>query len=90
MCCVWVRDELMEKRGHVMQLQKELSEKAQVRLQTDGERERILLELQHVKQKLQQIARPSQEHTTNLIPIAENEGLCQVRQYQFSNTCLTW
>ncbi|XP_056589928.1 coiled-coil domain-containing protein 30 isoform X5 [Triplophysa dalaica] len=73
-----LRDELMEKRGHVMQLQKELSEKAQVRLQTDGERERLLLELQHVKQKLQQIARPSQEHTTNLIPIAENEGLCQL------------
>ncbi|KAI7794067.1 putative coiled-coil domain-containing protein 30, partial [Triplophysa rosa] len=73
-----LRDELMEKRGHVMQLQKELSEKAQDRLQTDGERERLLLELQHVKQQLQQIARPSQEHTTNLIPIAENEGLCQL------------
>ncbi|KAA0707035.1 Coiled-coil domain-containing protein 30 [Triplophysa tibetana] len=73
-----LRDELMEKRGHVMQLQKELSEKAQFRLQTDGERERLLLELQHVKQKLQQIARPSQEYTTNLIPIAENEGLCQL------------
>lgn len=71
----------MEKRGHVMQLQKELSEKAQERLQTDGERERLLLELQHVKQQLQQIARPSQEHTTNITPTTENEGLCQVRRY---------
>lgn len=82
-----VRDELMEKRGLVMQLQKELGEKAQERLQTDGDRERLLLELQHVKQQLQQIARPSEEHTTNRTPTLENEGLCKVRRYLFSGTC---
>lgn len=76
------RDELMEKRGQVMQLQRELSEKSHERLQTDGEKERLSLELLHVKQQLQytreQIPRASQEHTANHKPAAQ-EGLCQVR-----------
>ncbi|XP_059396659.1 coiled-coil domain-containing protein 30-like isoform X1 [Carassius carassius] len=71
-----LRGELMEKRGLVMELQKELSEKAHERLQTDGERERLSLELLHVKQQLQyareQIPRASQEHTAN------HNGLCQL------------
>ncbi|XP_016356407.1 coiled-coil domain-containing protein 30-like isoform X2 [Sinocyclocheilus anshuiensis] len=77
-----LRDELMEKRGHVMQLQKELSEKAHKRLETDGERERLSLELLHVKQQLQyareQIPKASQEHTANHKPAAEDDGLCQL------------
>lgn len=72
----------MEKRGQVMQLQRELSEKAHERLQTDGEKERLSLELLHVKQQLQctreQIPRASQEHMANHKPAAQ-EGLCQVR-----------
>uniref|UniRef100_A0A8C2J966 Coiled-coil domain containing 30 n=1 Tax=Cyprinus carpio TaxID=7962 RepID=A0A8C2J966_CYPCA len=77
-----LRDELMEKRRHVMQLQKELSEKAHERLQTDGERERLSLELLHVKQQLQyareQMPRASQEHTANHKPTAEDDGHCQL------------
>ncbi|XP_016106588.1 coiled-coil domain-containing protein 30-like [Sinocyclocheilus grahami] len=77
-----LRDELMEKRRHVMQLQKELSEKAHERLQTDGERERLSLELLHVKQQLQyareQMPRASQEHTANRKPTAEDDGHCQL------------
>lgn len=73
----------MEKRGHVMQLQKELSEKAHERLQTDGERERLSLELLNVQQQLQyareQIPKASQEHTAIHKPVAEDDGLCQVR-----------
>uniref|UniRef100_A0A672Q0F0 Coiled-coil domain containing 30 n=1 Tax=Sinocyclocheilus grahami TaxID=75366 RepID=A0A672Q0F0_SINGR len=72
----------MEKRRHVMQLQKELSEKAHERLQTDGERERLSLELLHVKQQLQyareQMPRASQEHTANRKPTAEDDGHCQL------------
>ncbi|XP_050952807.1 coiled-coil domain-containing protein 30 isoform X1 [Labeo rohita] len=77
-----LRDELMEKRGHVMQLQKELSEKAHERLQTDGERERLSLELLNVQQQLQyareQIPKASQEHTAIHKPVAEDDGLCQL------------
>ncbi|XP_016320639.1 coiled-coil domain-containing protein 30-like isoform X2 [Sinocyclocheilus anshuiensis] len=77
-----LRDELMEKRRHVMQLQKELSEKAHERLQTDGERERLSLELLHVKQQLQyareQMPRASQEHMANRKPTAEDDGHCQL------------
>ncbi len=73
----------MEKRGHVMQLQKELSEKVHERLQTDGESERLSLELLHVKQQLQytreQMPRASQEHTANHKPTAEDDGHCQVK-----------
>lgn len=78
----------MEKRRHVMQLQKELSEKAHERLQTDGERERLSLELLHVKQQLQyareQMPRASQEHTANHKPTTEDDGHCQVRCF-FNN-----
>ncbi|XP_059383685.1 coiled-coil domain-containing protein 30 isoform X3 [Carassius carassius] len=77
-----IRDELMEKRRHVMQLQKELSEKAQERLQTDGERERLSLELLHVKQQLQyareQMPSASQEHTANHKLTVEDDGHCQL------------
>ncbi|XP_051947600.1 coiled-coil domain-containing protein 30 isoform X1 [Xyrauchen texanus] len=77
-----LRDELMEKRGLVMKLQRELSERAHERLQTDGEKERLSLELLHVKQQLQnareQISRPSIEHTANHKPSSEDEGLCQL------------
>ncbi|XP_026097480.1 coiled-coil domain-containing protein 30 isoform X1 [Carassius auratus] len=77
-----IRDELMEKRRHVMQLQKELSEKAHERLQTEGERERLGLELLHVKQQLQyareQMPRASQVHTTNHKPTVEDDGHCQL------------
>lgn len=80
--CLFVRDELMEKRGLVLQLQKELSEKAHERLQTDGEKERLSLELLHLQQQLQytreQIPRSTQEHTANHKPTAQNEGGCQV------------
>ncbi|XP_043081104.1 coiled-coil domain-containing protein 30 isoform X2 [Puntigrus tetrazona] len=77
-----LRDELMEKRRHVMQLQKELSEKAHERLQTDGERERLSLELLHVKQQLQNarehLPRALQEHTASHKPTVEDDGHCQL------------
>ncbi|XP_051516091.1 coiled-coil domain-containing protein 30-like [Myxocyprinus asiaticus] len=77
-----LRDELMEKRGHVMELQRELSERAHERIQMDGEKERLSLELLHVKQQLQfvrdQIPRPSHGHTANHKPSAGDEGLCQL------------
>lgn len=77
-----LRDELTEKRGQVMQLQRELSEKAHMRLQTDGEKERLSLELLHVRQQLQytreQTPRASQEHTANHKPSAQDEGVCQL------------
>lgn len=73
----------MEKRGQVMQLQRELSEKAHERLQTDGEKERLSLELLHVRQQLQytreQTPRASLEQTANHKPSAQDEGVCQVR-----------
>ncbi|TRY96628.1 hypothetical protein DNTS_024254 [Danionella cerebrum] len=77
-----LRDELMEKRGLVMQLQKELSERAHERLEADGEKERLSLELLYVKQQLQSSreprARASLEPLASNKPAVEDQGVCQL------------
>lgn len=47
-----VRNEMLEKRREVVELQAELSIRAQERLQTEGQAERLGLELQRKKEQL--------------------------------------
>ncbi|XP_072553420.1 uncharacterized protein ccdc30 isoform X2 [Salminus brasiliensis] len=73
-----LRDELVEKRKQVMELQTELSIRAHDRLQTEGQMERLSLELQRVKEQLH-AANQEKALDLNPKPLAEeNEGLSQV------------
>uniref|UniRef100_A0A8B9JBK5 Coiled-coil domain containing 30 n=1 Tax=Astyanax mexicanus TaxID=7994 RepID=A0A8B9JBK5_ASTMX len=73
-----LRDELVEKRKEVMELQTELSIRAHERLQTEGQMERLGLELQHVKEQLH-TAKQEKALDPNPKPLAgEMEGLSQV------------
>ncbi|XP_066529096.1 coiled-coil domain-containing protein 30 isoform X2 [Hoplias malabaricus] len=73
-----VRDELVEKRRQVMELQTELSIRATDRLQTEGQTERLRLELQHVKEQLNTVSQEKASDPNPKPPAKENEGLSQV------------
>lgn len=74
-----VRNELVEKRRQVMELQAELSIRAQERLQAEGQAERLGLELQLKKEQLHAVRQESTRDPNPKSSMGKDDELSQAR-----------
>lgn len=74
-----VRNEMVEKRRQVMELQAELSIRAQERLQAEGQAERLGLELQLKKQQLHSVRQESAHDPNPKSSTGKDDKLSQAR-----------